>query len=127
MNTFEISFNIINNYTNLLILLFFSIVLACFLFLLSYILVFQKINSEKLSVYECGYEPYENTRHNFTIKFYLIAIFFIIFDIEILFVIPWILSLSKLDLISLWVMLDFLLELCLGFFYVWYTNCFNWK
>lgn len=125
MNNFKISFNIINNYIELSVLFLCSIVLACFLLLFSYILVFQKLDSEKLSVYECGYEPYENTRHTFNIKFYLIAIFFIIFDIEILFIIPWIISLSKLNLISFWVMIDFLLELSLGFFYIWYTNCLN--
>jgi NADH-quinone oxidoreductase subunit A len=127
MDNFEISYNITNDYVKLLILLIGSTVLACFLFLFSYVLVYNRPDSEKLSVYECGYEPYENTRHMFNIKFYLIAIFFIIFDIEVLFILPWAISINKLNLLGLWVMIDFMLELSLGFFYIWYNNCLSWK
>jgi NADH-quinone oxidoreductase subunit A len=127
MDTFEISYSITNDYIKLVILLIGSNMLACFLVLSSYILVYNKADSEKLSVYECGYEPYDNTRHIFNVKFYLIAIFFIIFDIEILFIVPWAISITKLNLLGLWVMVDFILELILGFFYIWYNNCLNWK
>lgn len=127
MDNFEISYTITNEYLKLVVLFICSVILACFLSLLSYILVNNKPDSEKMSIYECGYEPYENTRHIFNIKFYLIAIFFIIFDIEILFIIPWAASITKLNLLGLWVMVDFMLELSLGFFYIWYNNCLNWK
>lgn len=127
MDTFEISYNITNDYLKLLTLFICSTILACFLSLFSYILVYSKPDSEKLSVYECGYEPYDNTRHIFNIRFYLIAIFFIVFDVEILFIIPWAVSIAKLDLLGLWVMVDFILELGLGFFYIYYTNCLSWK
>lgn len=127
MNNFDISFNISNTYTELLILLICSILLAYLLIILSYSFVYQQPDSEKLSIYECGYEPYENTRNMFNIKFYLIAIFFIIFDIEILFIIPWIIEISNSNLLSLWIIFDFILELILGFFLIWYSNCLNWK
>jgi NADH-quinone oxidoreductase subunit A len=92
----------------------------------SYFLVRQNPESEKLSAYECGFEPYEDTHHTFDIRFCVIAILFIIFDIEVMFLIPWCISLAKLDLLSFWSMIDFLFELCVGFFYVWYVKALDW-
>jgi NADH-quinone oxidoreductase subunit A len=92
----------------------------------SYFLVRQNPESEKLSAYECGFEPYEDTRHTFDIRFCVIAILFIIFDIEVMFLIPWCISLAKLDLLSFWSMIDFLFELCVGFFYAWYVKALDW-
>lgn len=127
MNNFNLSFIDINEFLELLILLVISIILACFLTIFSYFLVYQKPDSEKLSIYECGYEPYENTRHNLSIQFYLIAIFFIIFDMETLFILPWALMVGKSSLLDLWVIIDFIFELNLGFFYLWYNNCLKGK
>lgn len=127
MNSFNVANYNMNDFLNLLVLLIISILLACLLMLFSFNFVHQKPDSEKLSIYECGYEPYENSRYNFNTQFYLIAIFFIIFDIEILFVIPWCLLLSKTSFLSFWSMIDFIFELNLGFFYVWYNNSLNWE
>jgi NADH:ubiquinone oxidoreductase subunit 3 (subunit A) len=82
---------------------------------------------EKLSAYECGFEPYEDTRHTFDIRFCVISILFIIFDIEIMFLIPWSVSISKTNLLGFWTMIDFLLELSIGLFYVWYVKALDWK
>lgn len=112
-----------------LILLIFLIIAVCLTVLIigaSYVLANQKPESEKLSAYECGFEPYETSRFFFDIKFCVIAILFIIFDIEIMFLIPWTVSVSKLDLLSFWSMSDFLMELCIGFFYVWYLKALDW-
>jgi NADH-quinone oxidoreductase subunit A len=92
----------------------------------SYFLVRQNPESEKLSAYECGFEPYEDARHTSDVRFCVIAILFIIFDIEVMFLIPWCISLAKLDLLSFWSMIDFLFELCVGFFYVWYAKALDW-
>lgn len=92
----------------------------------SYFLVRQNPDPEKLSAYECGFEPYEDTRHTFDVRFCVIAILFIIFDIEIMFLIPWCVSLAKLDLLGFWSMIDFLFELGIGFFYVWYVRALDW-
>ena len=127
MNNFNISYFLLNNLFEIFILLLLSILIASILILLSYFFIHQKPDSEKLSVYECGYEPYENSRHIVNINFYIIAIFFIIFDIEILFMLPWILNLAKNDFLTFWSMIDFLFELGLGFFYIWYCKCLNWK
>jgi NADH-quinone oxidoreductase subunit A len=113
-------------YFILLIFLLFAIILTVLIIGASYFLARQNPESEKLSAYECGFEPYEDTRHTFDIKFCVIAILFIIFDIEIMFLIPWCISVSKLDLLGFWSMIDFLIELGVGFFYVWYVKALDW-
>lgn len=113
-------------YTIFLLYLMLATVLALLIIIASYLLVRQNPESEKLSAYECGFEPYEDARHGFDIKFCVIAILFIVFDIEIMFLIPWCVSLSKLDLLGFWSMIDFLLELTIGFFYCWYVKSLDW-
>jgi NADH-quinone oxidoreductase subunit A len=77
-----------NEYTIIVTFLFVAIILSVIIVLFSYILAIQKPETEKLSTYECGFEPYEDARHTFDVKFYLIAILFIVFDIETMFLIP---------------------------------------
>jgi NADH-quinone oxidoreductase subunit A len=113
-------------YTIILIYLIFAIILTVLIIGASYFTAKQNPESEKLSAYECGFEPYEDTRHVFDIRFCVIAILFIIFDIEIMFLIPWCASISKLDLLGFWSMIDFLFELGIGFFYVWYVRALEW-
>jgi NADH-quinone oxidoreductase subunit A len=114
------------DYFGLFFMLLVASILAGFLVMLSYILVLEEPDSEKLSTYECGYEPYDNSRHVFNIRFFLIAILFVIFDIEMLFLIPWCVSISKLNLLGFWSVIDFIFELGVGFFYVWYMNSLDW-
>lgn len=113
-------------YLVLLIFLLLATALAVLIISASYFLSKQKPELEKLSAYECGFEPYEDTRHTFDIKFCVIAILFIIFDIEVMFLIPWCVSVSKLDLLGFWSMIDFLMELGAGLFYVWYVKALDW-
>ena len=110
------------------IFLFVLVALALTLVILSasYLLAKQNPEFEKLSAYECGFEPYEDSRHFFDVRFCVIAILFIIFDIEIMFLILWSVSLSKMDLLGFWVVLDFLIELGAGFFYVWFVKALDW-
>ena len=114
------------DYLALLIFLCVATVITVLIIFASYFLAVQNPDSEKLSAYECGFEPYEDTRHIFEVRFCVVAILFIIFDIEIMFLIPWCVSLSKLDLLGFWSMVDFLLELSVGFFYVWYVGALDW-
>ena len=116
-----------NEYFVIFIFLCVAIVLTALILGGSYFLVKQNPESEKLSAYECGFEPYEDTRHTFDIKFCVIAILFIIFDIEIMFLMPWCVSLAKLNLLGFWSMVDFLFELGIGFFYVWYVKALDWE
>lgn len=114
-------------YFSLLIFLLLAVILSAIIVGASYFLVKQNPESEKISAYECGFEPYEDTRQVFDIRFCVIAILFIIFDIEIMFLMPWCISLSKLDFLSFWSMIEFLIELGVGFFYVWYSQALEWK
>ena len=113
-------------YFMLLLFLFIAVLITVLIIGASYFLVRQNPETEKLSAYECGFEPYEDTRHTFDIRFCVIAILFIIFDIEIMFLIPWCVSLVKLDLLGFWSMIDFIFELGVGFFYVWYVKALDW-
>jgi NADH-quinone oxidoreductase subunit A len=113
-------------YLILLVFLMFAIALTILIVGASYFLAKQNPEAEKLSAYECGFEPYEDARHTFDIKFCVIAILFIIFDIELMFLIPWCISISKLDLLGFWSMVEFLAELGFGFFYAWYVNALHW-
>lgn len=112
----------------LVVFIFFiiAIVLAVVIAALSYSLISQKPEAEKLSAYECGFEPYEDTRHKFDVKFCLVAILFIIFDIEVMFLLPWSITISQLNLLGFWSMIDFLLELGIGFVYAWKMNALEW-
>jgi NADH-quinone oxidoreductase subunit A len=114
-------------YLVILIFLSISILLSLIIVGLSYLLSIQNPEPEKLSTYECGFEPYEDSRHKFDIKFYLVAILFIIFDIETMFLLPWSVSLSQLNLLGFWSMIDFIIELGVGFIYVWYIGALEWN
>lgn len=114
------------DYFSLFILLIFAIILTAVILCFSYLLTPQFPDSEKLTAYECGFEPYDDSRHIFDVRFCVIAILFVIFDIEMLFLIPWCVSLSKLTILGFWSMIDFLFELGLGFFYIWYVNALDW-
>ena len=111
----------------ILIFLLIAIILALVIVTLSYLLSVQNPETEKLSVYECGFEPYEDARNIFDVKFYLVAILFIIFDIETMFLLPWSISLAQLNNLGFWAMVDFVLELGVGFVYVWYLGALEWS
>ena len=114
-----------NEYTVILTFLFVATILSAIIILFSYILAVQKPETEKLSTYECGFEPYEDARHTFDVRFYLIAILFIIFDIETMFLIPWTNVLAQLDLVGFWAMIDFMFELSIGYVYIYCVGALN--
>jgi NADH-quinone oxidoreductase subunit A len=93
-----------------------SIVLSCLLYVLPYLVNYQSIvNSEKLSSYECGFEPFNDSKGSFNVHFYIVGILFIIFDLEIVFLIPWSKNLYLMGLVGFWSVIFFLLLLTLGF------------
>ena len=112
-------------YTVILTFLFITAILSIIIVLFSYILAVQKPETEKLSTYECGFEPYEDARHTFDVKFYLIAILFIVFDIETMFLIPWTNVLAQLDLVGFWSMVDFMFELSIGYVYIYWIGALD--
>jgi NADH-quinone oxidoreductase subunit A len=114
-------------YFNIGILLIFTIILASIIILLSYIVSTSSPDVEKVSAYECGFDPYEDARNTFDVRFYLVAILFIIFDLEAIFFFPWCVSLSFLNLDGFWGMFDFVLELLIGFLYAWEIGALDWE
>jgi NADH-quinone oxidoreductase subunit A len=110
----------------ILIFLGIAILLALLIVGLSYFLAIQNPDTEKLSSYECGFEPYEDARNIFDVKFYIVAILFILFDIETMFLLPWSISISQLNVLGFWSMIDFVIELGIGFVYVWYVGALEW-
>ena len=109
-----------------IVIFFIAVLLSIILFGASYFLGWQIPDTEKLSAYECGFDPYEDARNSFDIRFYLVAILFVIFDIEALFFFPWSVTLGELGLEGFWCMFDFLLELGIGFFYAWRIGSLEW-
>jgi len=87
----------------------------------------QKPYPEKVSPYECGFEPFEDARHRFDVRFYLVAILFIIFDLEVAFLFPWAVSLSDIGLFGFLSMLAFLGVLTVGFIYEWCKGALDWE
>nr|YP_009227144.1 NADH dehydrogense subunit 3 [Welwitschia mirabilis]AMA20999.1 NADH dehydrogense subunit 3 [Welwitschia mirabilis]QXE44337.1 NADH dehydrogenase subunit 3 [Welwitschia mirabilis] len=81
----------------------------------------------KLSAYECGFDPFGDARSRFDIRFYLVSILFIIFDLEVTFLFPWAVSLNKIDLFGFWSMMVFLLILTIGFIYEWKKGALDWE
>ena len=114
-------------YLFILVFIVFTIFLSGIIIFLSYFLSVQNPETEKLSTYECGFEPYEDSRHKFNINFYIIAILFIVFDIEAMFLFPWTIMLSTLDITGFWSMIDFIVELGIGFLYLLYVKGLDWQ
>lgn len=114
-------------YLSIFVYLCFAIFLALLIVILSYFLVTQSPETEKLSTYECGFEAYGDTRSQFNVRFYIIAILFILFDIEIIFLAPWCTSISQLNLLGFWAMVEFLIELGIGFIYAWCVGAIEWS
>jgi NADH-quinone oxidoreductase subunit A len=105
------------DYASISLFLFASIVLSTIILLLSMLLSNKYDDAEKLTAYECGFNPFEDSRNEFNIKFYIVAILFLIFDLEIGFLFPFSVSLNNNGPISFYAMLFFLIVLTVGFFY----------
>jgi NADH-quinone oxidoreductase subunit A len=103
-----------------------SLVSAVF-FLFSFIIVNQNNDAEKLSAYECGFDPFNDARSMFDIRFYLVAILFIIFDLEVSFLFPWTVVLGRLPIFGFWSMIVFLCILSIGFIYEWKKGALEWE
>lgn len=97
------------------------------LFLLSYLIASQKLDQEKVSAYECGFNPFEDARSTFDVRFYLVAILFLIFDLEVSFLFPWSIILKDISSIGFWTMIIFLIILTVGFIYEWYKGALEWE
>ena len=115
------------DYIFILIFIVIGIGMALAMYLLSKILSPSAPDSEKLSAYECGFEAFDDSRMEFDVRFYLVAILFIIFDLEIAFLFPWAISLGSLGALGFWSMMIFLGILTIGFIYEWKKGALEWE
>ena len=109
------------------IFLIIALGLSCAFVVINFILSPKKPDPEKLSAYECGFEPFEDSRLEFDVRFYLVAILFIIFDLEIAFLFPWAISLGNIGLLGFSSMMIFLFILTIGFIYEWKKGALDWE
>jgi NADH-quinone oxidoreductase subunit A len=119
--------SLLPDYLPILIFIGVALGLACVIMLASFILARQRPDSEKLSPYECGFEPFSDARSKFDVRFYLVAILFIIFDLEVAFLFPWAVALGKIGLFGFWSMIAFLGVLTVGFIYEWKKGALEWE
>jgi NADH-quinone oxidoreductase subunit A len=117
----------LQDYLSIIIFLILALGLSCAFVVVNFVLSPKKPDPEKLSAYECGFEPFEDSRMEFDVRFYLVAILFIIFDLEIAFLFPWAISLGNIGLLGFSSMMIFLFILTIGFIYEWKKGALDWE
>lgn len=117
----------LNNYLPILVFIGLAVTISVVLIGLSWLRGKSSPDAEKLSAYECGFEPFSDTRHKFDVRFYLVAILFIIFDLEIAFLFPWAVTLGNIGLFGFGSMMVFLTILTIGFIYEWKKGALEWE
>ena len=118
---------LLREYLPILIFLALAIGISGAMFVASMVLANQRPDSEKLSAYECGFEAFDDARGRFDVRFYLVAILFIIFDLEVAFLFPWAISLGDIGVFGFWSMVVFLSILTIGFVYEWRKGALEWE
>lgn len=113
-------------YFPVLVFMVIAVVIATAMVLIPNVIAPRRPDKEKLSAYECGFEPFQESRVQFDVRFYLVAILFIIFDLEVAFLFPWAISLTSIGIMGFWSMMAFLTLLTLGFVYEWKKGALEW-
>ena len=117
----------LKDYLSILIFIFVALGLSVGFIVLNFLFSPNKPDAEKLSAYECGFEAFSDSRMEFDVRFYLVAILFIIFDLEIAFLFPWAVSLGSIGALGFWSMMIFLFVLTIGFIYEWKKGALDWE
>ena len=120
-------YNFLSDYFSIILFLFIAIGLSIGFIVINYLSSPNNPDPEKLSAYECGFEPFEDSRMKFDVRFYLVAILFIIFDLEIAFLFPWAISLGNIGAFGFWSMMVFIGILTVGFIYEWKKGALEWE
>ncbi len=118
---------LLREYLPILIFIGIAVGMAIAIVVASYIVAKQRPDTEKVSAYECGFAPFNDARRQFDVRFYLVAILFIIFDLEVAFLFPWAVSLGSIGLVGFWSMVVFLGILTVGFIYEWKKGALEWE
>ena len=114
-------------YFPVLLFIVVAIIVACAAVGFSFLIGKQKPDPEKNSAYECGFQAFSDARHRFDVRFYLVAILFIIFDLEVAFLFPWAITLGAVGWAGFWAMMLFLGILTVGFIYEWKKGALEWE
>ena len=117
---------LLNDYLPLVIFIGVSAGIASALLIAPFILAYKKPDPEKLSAYECGFNAFSQARMKFDVRFYLVALLFIIFDLEVAFLVPWAVAFGEIGLFGFWSMMIFLGVLTIGFVYEWKKGALEW-
>tara|TARA_B100000953_G_scaffold207741_1_gene171448 strand:+ start:218 stop:586 length:369 start_codon:yes stop_codon:yes gene_type:complete len=117
----------LKDYLSIIIFLILALGLSIGFVVINYLASPKNPDPEKLSAYECGFEPFNDSRMEFDVRFYLVAILFIIFDLEIAFLFPWAISLGQIGLFGFVSMMIFLFILTIGFIYEWKKGALDWE
>ncbi|PZP85532.1 MAG: NADH-quinone oxidoreductase subunit A [Azospirillum brasilense] len=118
---------VVTSYFPVLVFLVIALGLSFVMVGAPFILAKLKPDAEKLSPYECGFEPFDDARGQFDVRFYLVAILFIIFDLEVAFLFPWAITLKEIGHFGFWSMMFFLGILTVGFIYEWKKGALDWE
>ena len=116
----------LSDYFSIVLFLIIALILSFGFIVINFLFSPKKPDPEKLSAYECGFEPFNDSRMQFDVRFYLVAILFIIFDLEIAFLFPWAISLGDIGALGFWSMMIFLFVLTIGFVYEWKKGALDW-
>ena len=119
-------YSFLSEYLSIIIFLFIALFLSAGFILINFLASPYNPDPEKLSTYECGFEAFDDSRMEFDVRFYLVAILFIIFDLEIAFLFPWAISLGNIGALGFWSMMFFLAVLTIGFAYEWKKGALEW-
>jgi NADH-quinone oxidoreductase subunit A len=117
---------LINDYLPVVIFVGVATVIGLALLISPFLLAYQNPDPEKLSAYECGFNAFDDARMKFDVRFYLVAILFIIFDLEVAFLFPWAITFGQLGAFGFWSMMIFLGVLTIGFIYEWRKGALEW-
>ena len=120
-------YNFLSEYFSIILFLLIALGLSLGFILANYLAAPSNPDPEKLSAYECGFEAFDDSRMEFDVRFYLVAILFIIFDLEIAFLFPWAISLGNIGALGFWSMMIFLSVLTIGFIYEWKKGALEWE
>jgi len=120
-------YNFLTDYLSIIIFLFVALFISIGFILINFVSSPSNPDPEKLSAYECGFDAFDDSRMEFDVRFYLVAILFIIFDLEIAFLFPWAITLGKTGLFGFWSMMIFLAVLTIGFIYEWKKGALEWE
>ena len=119
--------NLLLEYLPILVFLGIALGLGLVLLLAAAVIAIRNLDPEKVSAYECGFNAFDDARMKFDVRFYLVSILFIIFDLEIAFLFPWAVAFKDISMIGFWSMIVFLGVLTVGFAYEWKKGALEWE